>query len=117
MISPTKPAGWPSPGERQLEEALGERRAERVLHVAAGVALPVGRVQRRVLHGDVGRVADHGVVLPAEDALHLGQVLAGVGVRQPGAGVVLGALEHAVGRGHAEARAVQQAVADGDVRA
>ena len=116
VISPTKPAGPAVAGERQLEEALGERRAERVLHVAAGVALPVGRVQRRVLDDDVRRVADHRVVLPPQDALHLGQVLAGVGVRQPGARVVLGALEHALGGGHAEALAMQQAVADGDVQ-
>ena len=36
VIMPTKPAGVPLVGrKRQLEEALGERHAERVLHVAA----------------------------------------------------------------------------------
>jgi hypothetical protein len=71
VIRPTKPRLAVAPSERQFEEALGERRAQRILHVAAGVALAIGRVQRRVLHDDVRRVAHHRVVLPAEDALHL----------------------------------------------
>ena len=84
--------------------------------MTTGIALPIGCIQRRVLDDDVGRVAHHCVVLPPQDALHLDEVFAGVGMCQSGPGVMFGAFEHAVGSGHAEALAVQQAVADGDIQ-
>ena len=57
---------WPAiAGNRQLKNALGERAPQRVLPVATRIALPVGRIQRRILDHDVGRVAHYRVVLPA----------------------------------------------------
>ena len=97
----------------QVKEPLGERCAQRILHVAAGVFLAVGGIQRRVFHDDVGRVAHHGVVLAAQNALHLGQVFADVGVGQAGVGVGLGGVKQVLALRQAKAGAVQQAVANG----
>ncbi len=84
--------------------------------MATRVHATIGRIQRRVLHRDVRRIADHRVILPPQQGLHLRQVLAGVGMSQARARVMFGALEHAFGRGQAETRTVQQAVADGHVQ-
>ena len=102
--------------EGQFKEALGERATQRILAVATDIALPVGLIQRRILHRDVGRITDHRVVLPAQNPLHLGQVFAGVGMGQPRVGVVLGLLEHLLGVLQAEPRTVQQAVANRHVQ-
>ncbi|MNV65398.1 hypothetical protein D3C71_1580900 [compost metagenome] len=98
----------------QLKETFGERRTQRVLAVATGVLLPVGGVERGVLDDDVGRVAHHRVVLAAQDALHLGQVFAGVDVGQAGVGMAFGGVEQVLALRQAKTGAVQQAVANGD---
>ena len=53
------------------------------------------------------------MVLPAQDALHLGQVFAGVGVRQAGVGMAGCGVEQRLGFGQTKTRAMQQAVANG----
>ncbi len=55
------------------------------------------------------------MVLAAQDALHLGQVFAGVGVGQAGVGMGLGGVEQVLALRQAKAGAVQQAVANGHV--
>ena len=75
--------------------------------------MAVSGIQRRVFDNDVRRVAHHGVVLAAQNALHLGQVFAGVGVGQAGVGVGLGGVKQVLALRQAKAGAVQQAVANG----
>jgi hypothetical protein len=99
----------------QLEKALGEGHAKRILPVAGSVARAVGGIQRRILHRDVGRVADDGVVGLAEDAVEVGEVLRGKGMFQRGATVGIGTVEQAAILVAAEFRAVQQTVAGGEV--
>ena len=111
---PNKTSALPArAGDGQLKKTLGERCAQRVLAVAAGVLLAVGSIQRSVFDDDVRRVADHGVVLTAQNALHLGQVFAGVGVGQAGVGVGLGGVKQVLALRQAKAGAVQEAVANG----
>ena len=81
--------------------------------MAAGVFAPIGCIQCRVFDDDVRRVAHHRVVLAAQDALHLGQVFAGVGMRQPGVGMAGGCVKQVLALRQAKAGAVQQAVANG----
>ena len=57
------------------------------------------------------------MVLPTENALHVSQVLAGIGMCQACSGVVLCTLEHALRGSHSEALAMKQAVADGHLDA
>ncbi len=55
------------------------------------------------------------MVLPPQDALHLGQIFARVRMRQPSASVVLATFEHGFGLRQAKARSVQQTVADSHI--
>jgi len=57
--------GWFA-SNREVEEALQERRGERVVAVAGIEAVAVELIEGLVLDRDVGRVADHQVVLPAQ---------------------------------------------------
>ena len=88
--------------------------------MATGVLGPVSRIQRRILDHDVGRVAHHRVVLAAQNALHIGQVFAGVGMGQATFGMALGHIEQVVRLDarlprQTKALPMQQAVANGDV--
>ncbi len=103
-------------GERQIEEPLGERHAERVLAMAGpGISLAIGFILGRVLGRDIGRVADDGVILPSEDRVQLGRGLGVVGVGGDGA---FGGLQERLAlapAGAVEPQAAEQAVADGQV--
>ena len=76
------------------------------------VLVPVGLIQRLVLDGDVGRVADDAVVAAAQNGVEPGLVLDLEVVRQAVVeGVTLDALPLPL-----VPRAVQQGVADGEVQ-
>jgi hypothetical protein len=55
--------------DREVEEPLHEWHGERILAAARKVARAVELAHCAVLHGDVGRIADDGVVLLPEDAV------------------------------------------------
>lgn len=74
----------------------------------------VSRIQRRVLDGDVRRIADHRVIALAENAVEFRQVFGLEGMHHASAGQVFRfAAEFELPE--AQARAVQQAVAGGQV--
>ncbi len=98
---------------RQVEESLGEGRTEPVLHVAACVDFAIRIPHRRVLRRDVGRVADHGVVLPTEDGIEFRRVLRRVVVAQDSAKT----LRRAAQLMPREVPPMQQAVTGGEVHA
>ena len=105
--------------DREVEEALHEGHGERILAGARGEARAVELADGAVLHGDVGRIADDGVVLLPEDAVEGLDVLDLVVVLEFVAEDFLG-VEGALRAGgealaRAEAPPVQEGIAGGDV--
>jgi hypothetical protein len=68
---------------RKIEEPLDEWHTKAVLHMATAVDLSVRVPHRRVLGRDVGRVADHGVILPTQKLIERSGVLGNVMMLQP----------------------------------
>ena len=109
--------------DREVEEALHEGHGKRILAVTRGEARAVELADGAVLHGDVGRIADDGVVLLAEDAVEGLDVLDLVVVLEFVAEGVLAVVEHRLALAEVgvalviEAGAVEEGIARGDMDA
>src|SRR4029434_4317818 len=61
--------------DRQLKKPFDERHGERIFLVAGRETVAIGLIEGTILDRDVRRIAHHGVVLLAENAIQLRQIL------------------------------------------
>ena len=61
--------------DSKVKESLFERHGKRILHVARLEASSVRLIERRILHSDIGRIANNDVVLPSQELSELFDIL------------------------------------------
>src|SRR5882724_12273089 len=66
--------------DRQLEKSFDERHHKRILAMAGRETVAVGLIEGAILDRDVRRIAHDGMVLLAENAIQLSQILDAIGM-------------------------------------